>query len=228
MGGFPKLGTEVHFSPAAQRKPGRRGSDRVFRHLVDSGQVPDQRADPLGPRATMACFSASVLALASRSRSFFNLTRRRPPACANSRDRSIRPTVSTLSRQEMCVWGKGQRLDGRFAQVNQGPWNRVQGTWWGVQRGNAPLPAGGRLVGNRRKECGVQREHGCRRAPHQPAGIAERAVSPQRRYHKGDIRCEPRFLMARPPAARGRVPSTPGRRGTLGLSCGTPRGRNGP
>ncbi len=48
--------------------------------------------------------------------------------------------------------------------------------------------------------------------PHQPAGIAKPAVyvrSPQRRYHKGDVRCVPRFLMEVPPAARGRDPLDP-------------------
>ena len=45
--------------------------------------------------------------------------------------------------------------------------------------------------------------------PHHPARIAERAVSPQRRYHKTDARCVPRFLIEAPPAARG-CPLDPG------------------
>ncbi len=56
--------------------------------------------------------------------------------------------------------------------------------------------------------------------PHRPAGSAKRAVSSQRSYHKGDIRCVPRFLMEVPPAAKG-LPLDPGCRGTLGLSNGS-------
>ncbi len=66
-------------------------------------------------------------------------------------------------------------------------------------------------------------------APHQAAGISERAVSPQRRFPKTDVRCIPRFLMEAPPAARVCVvflALDPGCRGTLGLSYESPSGKD--
>ncbi len=74
--------------------------------------------------------------------------------------------------------------------------------WWGVQRAT---PLARRRPGRRGISGGVsiQTRTTCRMPPHQPAGIPERAVSPQRRYHKGDVRCVPRFLTGVPPAARG-------------------------
>ena len=55
----------------------------------------------------------------------------------------------------------------------------------------------------------VQSRTPCWMPPHQPAASAERVWSPQRRSHKEDIRCLPRFLIEVPPAARGRGPLDP-------------------
>ncbi len=55
-------------------------------------------------------------------------------------------------------------------------------------------------------------------APHQPAGIPERAVSSQRRFHKTDARCVPRFLMEAASGGKGVRPLDPGCRRTMGLS----------
>ncbi len=52
-----------------------------------------------------------------------------------------------------------------------------RGTLVGSAEGPRPLPAGGRLVGNRRKECMSKRGTPCRMPPHQPAGIAKPVVS---------------------------------------------------
>ncbi|AMV20813.1 hypothetical protein VT03_23125 [Planctomyces sp. SH-PL14] len=45
----------------------------------------------------------------------------------------------------------------------------------------------------------IQARTRCRMPPHQPAGNPHRAWIPQRRHHKGDVRCVPRFLMEVPP-----------------------------
>ncbi len=85
-------------------------------------------------------------------------------------------------------------------------------------QGATPLcPPEARLVERFLKECVSSRGQrvGCPLT--NTRGLQSGAVSPQRRSHKGDVRCVPRFLMEAPPAARGR-PLDPGCRRTLGLS----------
>ncbi len=84
-----------------------------------------------------------------------------------------------------------------------------------------PLPAGGLAVGHRRKEHVSKREQrvGCPLT--NPRGLqSERCGgrSPQCWYHKGDIRCVPRFLMKRSGGKRV-SPAWPQRpASTMGLS----------
>ena len=107
--------------------------------------------------------------------------------------------------------------------------------WWGVRRGlccfSGPLPAGG--LARRKPSVGVrvQARTPCRMPPHQPAGIAKRAVwfggSPQRWCRKGDVRCVPRFLTGMPPAARGlRPPLTPRLPWHVGFERSSRAGKN--
>ncbi len=74
--------------------------------------------------------------------------------------------------------------------------------WWGMQRGQRPLAR--RRPGRREISEGVsvQARTTCRMPPHQPAGIAERAVSSQRRFHKGGRPLLATVPHRRPPAAR--------------------------
>ncbi len=55
----------------------------------------------------------------------------------------------------------------------------------GVQGGESPMPAGGLACLDLPERASVQARTTCRMPPHQPAGTPERAVSPQRRFHKG-------------------------------------------
>ncbi len=75
----------------------------------------------------------------------------------------------------------------------------------GMQGGNAPLPAGGCLVGHPRKPCVSKRADNVSYAP-----------SPTRGDHKADVRCVPRFLIEAPPGSRGR-PLDPGCASHVGL-----------
>ncbi len=85
-----------------------------------------------------------------------------------------------------------------------------RGTLVGDARGNAPLPAGGPARREMSEGARVQARTRCRMPPHQPAGIAKRAVrSPQRRCHKAVARCVPRFLTEVPPASRARNNTAP-------------------
>ncbi len=92
-----------------------------------------------------------------------------------------------------------------------------RGTLVGSAEGQRPFAR--RRPGRREMSEGarVQARTPCRMPPHQPAGIAGRAVSPQRRFHKGDVRCLPRFLMESASGGKGLGPLDPGCRGTLGL-----------
>ncbi len=98
-----------------------------------------------------------------------------------------------------------------------------------------PLPAGGQ---SRRtpseKACVSEARTRCRIPLTNPRGVAEAVGvdrgSAQRRLHKGNVRCLPRFLIGGAPAARACVvfrPFTPSGRGTLSLSyqCDARRGR---
>ena len=91
-----------------------------------------------------------------------------------------------------------------------------RGTLVGSAEGQRPF-ARRRLSRREMSEGGrVQARTPCRMPSHQPAGIVRRTVNRQRRLHKRDVRCLPRFLTGVPPAARG-YPLDPSGRGTLGL-----------
>ena len=68
------------------------------------------------------------------------------------------------------------------------------------------MPAGGLAVERCLKEFVSKRGHRVGCPTHQPAGIPERAVSAQRRLHKGDVRCVPQFLMEEASGGKGWPP----------------------
>ncbi len=75
----------------------------------------------------------------------------------------------------------------------------------------------------------VQARTTCRMPLTNPRGLQSERFglrSSQRRFHKGDIRCVPRFLVEGPPAA-GVRPLDPSGRGTLGLSEQCCAGKDG-
>ncbi len=81
--------------------------------------------------------------------------------------------------------------------------NRVQGHPGGGQGGEALMPAGGLAVERYLKEHVSKPRTTCRIPPHQPARIPRRAVSPQRRSHKDDIRCVPQFPIEEASGGKG-------------------------
>ncbi|AMV19482.1 hypothetical protein VT03_16430 [Planctomyces sp. SH-PL14] len=75
-----------------------------------------------------------------------------------------------------------------------------------MQGGNALLPAGGLAVERCLKEGVSKRGHRTGCPPHQPARIVKRAVSSQRRYHKGNARYVPRFRYESASGGKGAWP----------------------
>ncbi len=93
--------------------------------------------------------------------------------------------------------------------------------WWGVQGATPSCPPEAVSSDTVGRECVSKRGHRVVCPLTNPRGLQSQRCgvrSPQRWYHKGDIRCLPRFLTGSASGGKGWAPLDPGCRGTLGLS----------